>query len=73
MRAERMANHARGDVHNLDHALVRHAGGANHPQCAYYLPIDSVWRTDHGKLLQRRGLVLAPDIDANARGLAGFI
>ena len=62
-----------GDVDNLDHAVVRHAGGANYAQRAHYLSVHFIRRAHDRQLFKRHHLALAADEDAHAFGLSGDV
>lgn len=71
--AQRIADELGGDVHDLDHAVVVHAGGPDHAQRAHHLAVELVGRADHGQLLERHDLAFTADVDAHAFRLAGKI
>ena len=53
MVAQRIAHQARRDVHDLDHPVVRHPGGAYDAQGADHLAVHLVGGAHHGELLEQ--------------------
>ena len=68
--AQRVADQARCDVHDLDHAVVGHTGRPDHAQCAHDLSVHLVRGAHDRQVFKRNDLAFAADEDAHTLGLA---
>ena len=62
--AESVGHQLGGDVHDLDHAVVWHAGRTNHTQSPHHLAIYLIRGADDRELFKRYDLALAADVNA---------
>ncbi len=71
--AQRIAHQFGRDVHDLNHAVVRHACGPDHPQSTHHMAIDFVIGADHREFFEGHHLTFAANVNAHTFGLMGHV